>query len=91
MRFWLLTLILLPNLAFSESRPHFIGDEAWDESQSIIMTKYTERSSNTKSSNFRNGAIFSSSSQTNDQINPSIQFISARKNNLIQRISFSKQ
>lgn len=91
MRFWLLTFILFPSLAFSESRPHFIGDEAWDESQSVIVTKYSEGSSNTKNSNFRNGAIFSSSSQKNDQINSSIQFMSARQNNLIQRLSLSKQ
>lgn len=90
MRILILISLFLPASVLAESRPYFLGDEVWDEKHPLITTSHSVHTQEVKNSNYRNGIYFSSSTQSNDQINSSIRYISALENNLVRRLTLTR-
>lgn len=90
MRILILISLFLPASVLAESRPYFLGDEAWDKKHPLITTSHSVHTQEVKNSNYRNGIYFSSSTQSNDQINSSIRYMSALENNLVRRLTLTR-
>jgi len=82
-------ILFAPSFLHAQSRPGFIGDDVWDETQSILSVNHSINESNATNLSFNNGLLLSTASQDNNQYTTNVRYASKRVSNFFYRVGYT--
>ena len=82
-------ILFAPSFSHAQSRPGFIGDDVWDETQSILSVNHSINESSATNLSFNNGLLLSTTSQDNNQYTTNVRYASKRVSNSFYRVGYT--